>query len=289
MVNGVKQNDMNDNLNSVLYKRKYIDRKAWLSSLSARKRNEMIFHDEWRNRHHRSGESDERSNEKYYDSIRKVRHYINDWVVNNSGNKIFLDYACGDGLFAISAAQSGAIISIGIDISPTSIANCLLQAEQLGISDVANFIVADCEDTGLPDESIDVVICSGMLHHLKIDLAYKELFRILKPQGKILVIEALSYNPLIKLYRKMTPHLRTEWESKHILSLKDMYVAKKYFELRDIRYWHLISIFATFFRGAKYFDSLLGLADRIDNILLKIYPFNLMAWMFSFELVKHNK
>lgn len=47
------------------------------------------------------------------------------------------------------------------------------------------------------------------------------LRRILKPNGVILAVEALDYNPMIKLYRIMTPEMRTEWEKAHILSYKD--------------------------------------------------------------------
>ena len=44
----------------------------------------------------------------------------------------------------------------------------------------------------------------------------------------VLGVEALDYNPLIKLYRQLTPDMRTEWEKAHILSLKDLRFAQKF-------------------------------------------------------------
>ncbi len=53
----------------------------------------------------------------------------------------------------------------------------------------------------LDDNYIDAIICSGMLHHLDLSYAFLELRRILRAEGKILAaIEALNYNPAIKLY-----------------------------------------------------------------------------------------
>ena len=60
---------------------------------------------------------------------------------------------------------------------------------------------ADAENTMLDDNYIDAIICSGMLHHLDLSYAFLELRRILRAEGKILAaIEALNYNPAIKLY-----------------------------------------------------------------------------------------
>jgi len=90
--------------------------------------------------------------------------------------------------------------------------------------------------------------------------------------GMVLAVESLSYNPLIKLYRFMTPQMRTEWEKSHILSLKDIEFAKRYFELGVIRYWHITSILSPY---AKNFLSLLlsfpnsiGLRFNDDRLLL---------------------
>ena len=118
-----------------------------------------------------------------------------------------------------------------------------------------------------------------MLHHLDLSYAFPELRRILAPGGKILAIEALDYNPLIKLYRHLTPDMRTEWEKSHILSLNDVKFASRFFEIGDIKYWHITS-----YAGA-YFSRLLPLFEAMDSVLVKTPGLRLMAWIFTFELL----
>jgi hypothetical protein len=108
------------------------------------------------------------------------------------------------------------------------------------------------------------------------------LRRILKPGGKILAVEALDYNPMIKLYRLLTPEMRTEWEKAHILSLKDINFAKHFFDTGDIRYWHIVG-----YVSGKYPFFALPL-EKIDMILEKIPYIQRLAWIFTFELLKSH-
>ena len=144
------------------------------------------------------------------------------------------------------------------------------------------YVQADCENTGLPSNSIDTAICSGVLHHMDLSYVFPELRRIMKPGGRILVGEALDYNPLIKLYRMLTPDMRTEWEKSHILSYEDIEFAKSFFEVQDIKHWHLFSIF-----GA-YLPKLLFAFNFLDRSLLRFPIIKYMSWMFTFELVKSS-
>ena len=104
------------------------------------------------------------------------------------------------------AAECGASLSLGFDISGVSVQNARKSADEkyLKILDFSK----PMKNTMLPDNCIDTVICSGMLHHLDLNFAFPELKRILKPGGKILAVEALDYNPLIKIYRLLTPDMR---------------------------------------------------------------------------------
>jgi SAM-dependent methyltransferase len=92
---------------------------------------------------------------------------------------------------------------------------------------------ADAENTRLPAASIDRVLCSGMLHHLDLSCALPELQRILAPGGRILAVEALDYNPAIKPYHYLTPDMRTDWEKSHILNLKDVAYAGRFFTVGE--------------------------------------------------------
>ena len=187
--------------------------------------------------------------------------------------------ACGGGsnTFKIEKAQSK--ITIGLDISNLSIKECENKARLNRINNIY-FIQSDAENTRLPNNSIDIILCSGMLHHINLNKGFPEMKRILKPGGKILAIEALDYNPLIKLYRKLTPNMRTEWEKSHILSLSDINLAKKYFLLDKINFWHIFSYLGFFSK------KLLPVLNFIDKILTKVPYVQLMSWIFTFELKK---
>ena len=259
----------------------------WMDSLPARKLAELEFHDKDRKQDAAPAEGRKAAapgNHIFYSVAGNSHKYARAWIGDNSSGRVFLDYACGNGSNAILAAQSGAELAIGIDLSSVSIGNARRNAESQGVAGNTCFVQSDCENTGLPDASIDTVICSGMLHHLDLDKAFAELARIIKPGGVCLGVEALSYNPVFQLYRNLTPNLRTEWEKSHILSLGDLKKARKYFDAANVKYWHLLSVPVSLLKGTFLFNPALKLALLADEVLLRVWPFRLMAWMFTFEL-----
>ncbi len=258
----------------------------WIRGLNKRKTNELEFHNRDRNRVEiQTLDKDTYdkfySNKKFYTTVKKSTKYCENWITENAGGKIFLDYACGNGENAIKAAQAGANLSIGLDISDISVRNAETDAQQKGLQNTF-FFQADAENTKLPDHCIDTIFCSGMLHHLDLSYAFPELRRILAPGGKILAVEALDYNPFIKLYRHMTPSMRTDWEKNHILGLKDIRFAKHFFDIGEIKFWHITS-----YLGA-YMPKLLSFFDALDTILVKVPGVKLMSWIFTFELVSKD-
>ena len=283
----MKKNEK-DSLLEYLDELKKITNDEWVKNLSTRKIKELEFHDRDRDQSFvdkvkKNSDTFEKfyGNKKFYSITERSTQYMENWIKINSKNKIFLDYACGEGLMAIKAAKNGAKISLGLDISNVSIQNARKNAFEKNIKNV-EFFQADAEDTKLPNNSIDTIICSGMLHHLDLSYAFPELRRILKPGGKILAVEALDYNPLIKIYRMMTPDMRTEWEKAHILSLKDVDFASRFFKINSIKYWHI-----TAYIGVKL-KILKPLLCKIDPFLERIPFLQRMAWMFTFELEKES-
>ncbi len=273
-----------DRLRTELDKLSAITNSEWLQSLNNRKLAELEFHNRHRDRH-RAEEMPKDTyekfygNRKYYSATRRSNEYIRSWIERHAPGKVFLDYACGNGGLARQAAKAGAKLAIGLDISDVSIANAKQAAQAEGLANTY-FVQADAENTRLPDACVDVVICSGMLHHLDLSYAFPELRRILKPGGRILAGEALDYNPMIKLYRLMTPAMRTEWEKAHILSLQDVKFAERFFDIGEMHFWHI-----TGYVGGK-FPALLPLLDGLDRVLEKVPLVRLMAWVFTFELIR---
>ena len=265
-----------------------ISDQEWKDSLAERKLREMEFHDRDRDQAKiektKSSDTYEKfyGNKKYYSAVKRSNMYVKNWIAKESKGKVFLDYACGNGGNAIFAAQRGAALSLGFDISSVSVKNARDAAVAVGLNDKIRFFQADAENTKLPDNSIDVVVCSGVLHHLDLSYVFPELRRILKTGGKVLAVEALDYNPAIKLYRLLTPDMRTEWEKAHILDLSDIKFALRFFDVKEIRYWHVVGYIS------GKLPWLFPLLDRLDRILEEIPYVQRMAWMFTFVLEKRH-
>lgn len=266
-----------------------------MDELSERKQKELLHHNQQRDTQVTENAPKDvyeklHGNKKYYSTVQLIREYGDNWLESHVKDKVFVDYACGNGDRAIRAAELGAKLVIGIDLSDVSLENARRAARDKGVLDRCYFIQADCENTGLPTNSVDVVYCSGVLHHLDLSYAFPEIRRILRPGGKALALEALDYNPLIKLYRHLTPSMRTEWEKNHILSMKDVQFASRFFAIGDLRFWHLFSILAVVFRGNESLkQTALKILNAIDQVVLKIPLFRRMAWMFTFELIKREE
>jgi len=100
-----------------------------------------------------------------------------------------LDFGCGIGSFTIPAAQivgeEGVVYAL--DIHPLAIEAVERRANREKIANIRT-IVSDRE-TGLPDESVDVILLYDVLHAVQDkQVLLKELHRVLKPDGLLSVI-----------------------------------------------------------------------------------------------------
>jgi SAM-dependent methyltransferase len=258
----------------------------WASQLEDRKREEAEFHDEYRDGHVNE-ELGTSSNHRFYETASIVNDYTDAWIGRAAPPPgIFLDFACGHGAQTIKAAKLGADLAVGIDISATSVRNAAENAAAAGVSERVRFLQRDCEDTELPADSFSACLCSGMLHHLDLNRAFPELARIMRPGGRVLGVEALGYNPVIQWYRNRTPELRTEWEKKHILTMRDLELARKWFDVENVRFFLLAAPLATLLPSGPLRRGFISLGHAVDSVLTRVPGLQLWSWQFTFELVK---
>lgn len=222
------------------------------------------------------------SNRKFYSIARKSEGYKTEFFKECAGKKM-LDFCCGDGAVTILLAEMG-IIAYGFDISPVSIEIAKKKAMKKGVSQNCHFFVMDAENLEFEDSFFDFITVNGVLHHLDIDKAYREMQRVLKSGGKAICGEPLIYNPVFHLYRKLTPKLRTEWEVKHILSAKEVNLSLKYFEKIDKRFFHLFTLLAVPLRNTKIFKPVLSICEAIDYFALSLPGIKWLAWQIIFVL-----
>lgn len=256
-----------------------------------RKREEIEFHDRLRDAHLREDpEAYARltSNKKFYAVARASAEFFQRWLRDRSPGKAVLDFGCGDGMYALAAARSGGR-AVGVDISPVSVANARERAKEEGLEGRATFLAGDCEALAFADDSFDIIVVAGVLHHMDLARAYGELARVLKADGEIICAEALGHNPIINWYRKATPDLRTPWEVDHIIKREGLELAKDYFDRVEKRFFHLASLAAVPFRRFRGFPALLGSLEAVDRALLSLPVIQWQAWQVVFVLSRPKK
>jgi SAM-dependent methyltransferase len=128
-------------------------------------------------------------------------------------SKSVLDYGCGRGDLSLKMLAEGAERVCGIDISRVYIDDAIARAGGAGFEPQRfDFRVMDAHALEYEDCQFDLVVGSGILHHLDPDVALSEIYRVLKPEGRVLLFEPLADNPLLKVFRRLTPNARTRDE-----------------------------------------------------------------------------
>jgi 2-polyprenyl-3-methyl-5-hydroxy-6-metoxy-1,4-benzoquinol methylase len=113
-----------------------------------------------------------------------------------------LELGCGTGYFTKELAKTEATIT-AIDISPV-----LLQEAEKDIQmPNVKFSVDNAYQMSFSDETFDAIVGSSVLHHLDINKAIKEIYRVLKQGGIIAFTEPNMMNPQIAL-QKNIPYIK---------------------------------------------------------------------------------
>lgn len=109
-----------------------------------------------------------------------------------------LELGCGAGYYTKELARTGAEIC-AIDISPD-----LLTLAARSVTDPrVTFMQANAYAMEFADESFDSVVGSSVLHHLDVEPAIREIFRVLKKGGSMVFTEPNMLNPQIMLQKNI--------------------------------------------------------------------------------------
>jgi ubiquinone/menaquinone biosynthesis C-methylase UbiE len=260
---------------------------AMVQVAEERKRLEAELHDQLRGE--LKDDAHYIANQRFYVISDSNKDYVQRWLLQRAKGKLILDYCCGNGHFSVWMGAHG-LRSVGIDISPVSVQDAMQRAAARGLSDYTRFQVADAECLPFPDNSFDYAVVNGVLHHLDLDKSYRELARVLKPEGAVICTEALRHNPLIHWYRKLTPQMRSAWEVDHILGKAEIELGHRYFQnVKLDGFYHLAAIGAVPLRRTPLYPIALPLLRGLDAVLLRLPGVQWMAWMAVFTLANPKK
>lgn len=236
-----------------------------------RKQRESAFHDKI----FAADDDPRKAIAKYY-KVSDPTHSLYRKIVSGlcRGQRL-LEYGCGTGGDSLFWAVSGATVT-GIDISNEAIRQARDSAARAGAQ--VDYAVMDAEDLQFEDGSFDVVVGNGILHHLSPRTTYAELSRILRTDGHAIFIEPMGHNPLINLYRRYTPSMRTEDE--HPLRMADIRLARRHFDDVEARFFNLFTLLAVPFRSMWGFHALGRFLTLVDKLVFFMFPFaRKYAWM----------
>lgn len=217
----------------------------------------------------------------FYAVVRPSKRYYAGLALDGCDGLTVLEYGCGRGGLTFQLADGGAQV-FGIDISTEAVRHASKRADSLGLSS-ACFSLMDGHSLAFPDDSIDRVCGSGILHHLDLDTASSEIARVLKPGGDAVFFEPLGHNPLIEWYRRRTPELRSPDE--HPLLVDDLSMLEERFTAVDTRFFHMASLAAVPLRKTAAFGRVAGALERFDQGLFALIPWlSRLAWIVVIRL-----
>jgi len=133
-----------------------------------------------------------------------MRHYLEKrvaFIKRTVKSGSVLDVCCGTGTLALRLAEEGYAVS-GIDASGAMLRECLKK----GFNKVVR-----AESTSIPfgADSFDLVMSVAAFHHIgpeeKVAGTIKEMVRVCRPGGKILVWDHNPLNPYWKIFMKRLP------------------------------------------------------------------------------------
>ena len=137
---------------------------------------------------------------EHYDRLREANESVEFSATLHEyaafAGKRVLDVGCGNGYVLSRYAQAGALTT-GVDLTRAAVELCRRRFEYAHLP--GDFRQANAEALPFADDTFDCVTSMGVLHHTPDTVAaVSEVFRVLKPEGRLIV---MFYHRNSALYR----------------------------------------------------------------------------------------
>ncbi|MBN2329624.1 MAG: methyltransferase domain-containing protein [Candidatus Omnitrophica bacterium] len=114
---------------------------------------------------------------------------------------LLLELGCGTGALTRYLLEINPNLNlIGLDVSPLCIQEAIQRFQQ---NPRADFQVANAYELPIRSGAADVVAAASVLHHLDVNRALKECFRVLKPGGLVWFSEPNMMNPQVAVEKNI--------------------------------------------------------------------------------------
>lgn len=206
-------------------------------------------------------------------------------LIDSPQGKVILDLGCGRGAHTVRFAQSGAHVA-AIDLSRGMVTMTQQRAITAGVGDRVAVQQMSAESLGFADATFDYVFGHSVLHHTDLSVTRREVWRVLKPGGRAVFLEPLDHNPLLNLFRRLTPWRRTPTEKP--LRLSDLYFFTEPFAHSSHCEFYLLALGAFVFvplQRRALFQRALRLLNVVDQKVFRQVPaLRRYAWVTVLEL-----
>ena len=194
--------------------------------------------------------------------------------LGNIENKKVVDFGCGNGWVTKKLLDKGAEVW-AFDISENAIEITKDLAKSINKLDKVHLEQMPAEELKYEDDMFDYIVGIAILHHLDLHKSVDEIYRVLKKGGKAYFLEPLRHNPLINIFRKLTPHMRSIDELP--LRFNDYRLFKAKFSKFEHEEYYLFTLLAFFWyfiiKNEKMFLFTRDMLFKFDSLFLKLFPF----------------
>lgn len=206
---------------------------------------------------------------------------------NLSGSRV-LDIGVGEGQSSVLLARAGAQVT-GIDVSGEALERARELARRCGVQ--PEFLRMAGEELHFPDASFDAILCMSAYHHMDLDRATREFVRVLRPGGRVVMIEPLATNPPAWLYRRVGRLFAREATSEETpLRVSDLKLLRQYF--RRVEWQGMFFLSVGLFGLDRIWNNSNSLVHAVtesafswisplDSVLLKIPGLQRIAWKIA--------
>jgi len=216
--------------------------------------------------------------------------------IDGKSDKLILEAGCGTGRFCCLLAKDFPNCTvIGIDISPNSLKIANILKRYLQVSNVS-FKIGNLFMIPYPDNYFDVVFNEGVIEHFSLNDEYnymdalKEMIRVTKPGGKIIVAVPNWFNFPHTLYKWILNKTGKKFKYGYEKSFKHSELVNLYsqFKLRDIEFSAFYPAHG-FYRlsgsGIYKIFYILGILTDIFTRYIDRYSYKAFTKKFGFEII----
>lgn len=193
-------------------------------------------------------------------------------MVNLPEKSDVLDAGCGEGYWGIQFMKEGHNV-IGIDLS-----NKITKQTELKVK------IGDLKEKNFNDNSFDLVICGGVLHHFpskkEVETVVSNIRECLRKDGRIILIEPNGTNPVLFVSRLIGRLLVNTCSSKIASVNERMYGLYTYIKILNKYGFQVIIKDGYYYDASKKMRNnnygirfLTGIREKMTAIAWNVFPY----------------